>query len=43
VLSTEKKTKSLTWRYYAKIDNRAVKAQIWDTSGQERYRAITGA
>ncbi|KAI8982020.1 ras family-domain-containing protein [Mycotypha africana] len=25
------------------IDNHTVKAQIWDTSGQERYRAITGA
>lgn len=25
------------------LDNHTVKAQIWDTSGQERYRAITGA
>ncbi|ORZ08991.1 GTP-binding protein [Absidia repens] len=25
------------------IDNHTIKAQIWDTSGQERYRAITGA
>ncbi|KAL9553869.1 Ras-related protein ric2 [Mucor bainieri] len=25
------------------IDAHTVKAQIWDTSGQERYRAITGA
>ncbi|KAI8989433.1 P-loop containing nucleoside triphosphate hydrolase protein [Pilobolus umbonatus] len=25
------------------IENRTVKGQIWDTSGQERYRAITGA
>ncbi|KAI9011854.1 GTP-binding protein [Phycomyces nitens] len=26
-----------------KIKNHVIKAQIWDTSGQERYRAITGA
>ncbi|KAG0164479.1 Ras- protein Rab-11A [Apophysomyces sp. BC1034] len=25
------------------IDKHTIKAQIWDTSGQERYRAITGA
>ncbi|KAG0980868.1 hypothetical protein G6F28_011547 [Rhizopus arrhizus] len=25
------------------IDNRIIKAQIWDTSGQERYRAISSA
>ncbi|KAF7724659.1 Ras- protein ypt3 [Apophysomyces ossiformis] len=25
------------------INNHTIKAQIWDTSGQERYRAITGA
>ncbi|KAI9255815.1 GTP-binding protein [Phascolomyces articulosus] len=25
------------------IDGHQIKAQIWDTSGQERYRAITGA
>ncbi|CAM0142247.1 hypothetical protein VKS41_002271 [Umbelopsis sp. WA50703] len=25
------------------IDGHTVKCQIWDTSGQERYRAITGA
>ncbi|CAO3669950.1 unnamed protein product [Rhizopus stolonifer] len=25
------------------LDSHTVKAQIWDTSGQERYRAITGA
>ncbi|KAI9280192.1 GTP-binding protein [Umbelopsis sp. AD052] len=25
------------------IDGNTVKCQIWDTSGQERYRAITGA
>ncbi|KAG0172491.1 Ras- protein Rab11D [Apophysomyces sp. BC1015] len=25
------------------IDKSTIKAQIWDTSGQERYRAITGA
>jgi small GTP-binding protein len=25
------------------IDGKTIKAQIWDTSGQERYRAITGA
>lgn len=24
-------------------DNKTVKAQIWDTVGQERYRAITNA
>ena len=28
---------------YKKKDVYTVKAQIWDTSGQERYRAITGA
>ncbi|KAF7728367.1 Ras- protein Rab-11B [Apophysomyces ossiformis] len=26
-----------------KIGEHTIKAQIWDTSGQERYRAITGA
>ncbi|KAL0090737.1 GTP-binding protein [Phycomyces blakesleeanus] len=26
-----------------KHENHVIKAQIWDTSGQERYRAITGA
>ncbi|KAI8091791.1 ras family-domain-containing protein [Thamnidium elegans] len=26
-----------------KIGDHVIKAQIWDTSGQERYRAITGA
>ncbi|KAI8384980.1 ras family-domain-containing protein [Radiomyces spectabilis] len=26
-----------------KIEEHTIKAQIWDTSGQERYRAITGA
>ncbi|KAI9477927.1 MAG: GTP-binding protein [Benjaminiella poitrasii] len=25
------------------IEKQSIKAQIWDTSGQERYRAITGA
>ncbi|KAG2174996.1 hypothetical protein INT43_006058 [Umbelopsis isabellina] len=25
------------------IDDHTIKCQIWDTSGQERYRAITGA
>jgi GTPase SAR1 family protein len=25
------------------IEKHTIKAQIWDTSGQERYRAITGA
>lgn len=25
------------------IESKTIKAQIWDTSGQERYRAITGA
>ncbi|KAL1921222.1 uncharacterized protein VTP21DRAFT_10938 [Calcarisporiella thermophila] len=25
------------------IEGKIIKAQIWDTSGQERYRAITGA
>jgi small GTP-binding protein len=31
-------TKSVTT-----VDNKTVKAQIWDTVGQERYRAITNA
>ena len=26
-----------------KIDNHTIKAQIWDTAGQEKYKAITGA
>ena len=26
-----------------KIDNHSIKAQIWDTAGQEKYKAITGA
>ena len=26
-----------------KIDNHNIKAQIWDTAGQEKYKAITGA
>ncbi|CAO3696992.1 unnamed protein product [Rhizopus stolonifer] len=26
-----------------KIDNNVIKAQLWDTSGQERYKAITSA
>ena len=26
-----------------KINNRNIKAQIWDTAGQEKYKAITGA
>lgn len=26
-----------------KIDNNAIKAQIWDTAGQEQFRAITSA
>ncbi|XP_019167951.1 PREDICTED: uncharacterized protein LOC109163655 [Ipomoea nil] len=26
-----------------RVDDKGVKAQIWDTSGQERYRAITSA
>ncbi|KAI9322812.1 P-loop containing nucleoside triphosphate hydrolase protein [Dichotomocladium elegans] len=32
---------NLLTRFTAK--NQTIKAQIWDTSGQERYRAITGA
>ena len=26
-----------------KVDNHNIKAQIWDTAGQEKYKAITGA
>lgn len=36
-IGVEFATKSL------EINNHSIKAQIWDTSGQERYRAITGA
>ncbi|KAI7896069.1 GTP-binding protein [Mucor mucedo] len=36
-IGVEFATKSL------KIDNCFIKAQIWDTSGQERYKAITSA
>ncbi|KAI8989307.1 small GTPase rab11-3 [Pilobolus umbonatus] len=36
-IGVEFATKSL------KIDNSFIKAQIWDTSGQERYKAITSA
>ncbi|PHT38706.1 Ras-related protein RABA1d [Capsicum baccatum] len=36
-IGVEFATKSLT------VDNKVTKAQIWDTSGQERYRAITSA
>lgn len=28
---------------YKQIDGKTIKAQIWDTTGQERYRAITSA
>ena len=37
-LGTEFATKDVIMR-----DGRAVKAQIWDTAGQEKYRAITSA
>ena len=26
-----------------KVENKIIKAQIWDTAGQEKYRAITSA
>ena len=26
-----------------KVENHSIKAQIWDTAGQEKYKAITGA
>jgi Ras-related protein Rab-11A len=36
-IGVEFATKNIT------IEDKTVKGQIWDTSGQERYRAITGA
>lgn len=32
---------SLLWK--AQVDEKIVKAQIWDTAGVERYRALTSA
>ena len=47
-MKTQRNTKALVWKvcyrlYPLVIDGKKIKAQIWDTAGEERFRAVTSA